>query len=79
MPPDASRASLYTSAPMLLQPDPSLAEVPGFSQEQLDRLARSVESRRRQLESDIDDYIRAKQHELRSFERQVHTPTPIHA
>jgi hypothetical protein len=60
---------------MLLQ-HPSLAEVPGFSKEQLDSLARSVESRRQQLESDIQDYIKSKQDELRKYERQVHTHSP---
>lgn len=50
------------------------AEVPGFSQEQLDRLARSVELRRQQLEEDINAYIQGKQEELRQYEHQVCPP-----
>lgn len=61
---------------MLLHSDPSLAEVPGFSREQLDALARSVELRRQQLESDITSYIKRKQDELRSHELQVHSASP---
>ncbi|CAO2651599.1 Nn.00g041690.m01.CDS01 [Neocucurbitaria sp. VM-36] len=56
---------------MLLHPDPSLAEVPGFSTEQLDALARSVELRRQQLENDIKDYIKRKQDELRKYEQEL--------
>ncbi|KAL6704200.1 hypothetical protein ACN47E_008457 [Coniothyrium glycines] len=56
---------------MHLQTDPSLAEAPGFSKEQLDVLARSVESRRQRLEADIRAYIKAKQDDLRSYERQL--------
>jgi hypothetical protein len=56
---------------MLLLPDPSLAEVPGFSREQLDALARSVELRRQQLENDIKDYIEHRQDELRTYEQEV--------
>ena len=59
---------------MLLQPDPGLAEVPGFTREQLDALARSVELRRQQLQRDIDAYIVAKQDELRAYGQQVTTP-----
>ena len=52
------------------------AEVPGFSQEQLDRLARSVEARRQQLEEDINAYIARKQDELQQFcESEVCTRT----
>ncbi|KAH7374349.1 hypothetical protein BKA66DRAFT_422776 [Pyrenochaeta sp. MPI-SDFR-AT-0127] len=58
---------------MLLRPDPSLAEVPGFSREQLDALARSVELRRQQLEKDIQAYIQRKQLDLRSYEQEVHS------
>jgi hypothetical protein len=47
------------------------AEVPGFSQEQLDSLARSVEARRLQLEEDINAYIARKQDELRQHETEV--------
>ena len=61
---------------MLLQPDPSLAEVPGFTKEQLDTLARSVELRRQQLQRDIDAYIASKQDELRNYGQQVTTPPP---
>ena len=56
---------------MLLHADPSLAEVPGFRKEQLDALARSVELRRQQLEDDINDYIKAKQHQLRAYGDEV--------
>ncbi|KAH7065972.1 hypothetical protein BKA63DRAFT_168215 [Paraphoma chrysanthemicola] len=56
---------------MLLQPDPGLAEVPGFSRKQLDALARSVELRRQQLEHDIQDYIRHRQDDLRSYEQEL--------
>lgn len=56
---------------MLLQSDPSLAEVPGFTKEQLDTLARSVELRRQQLQQDINDYIKSKQDELRDYGYQV--------
>jgi hypothetical protein len=58
---------------MFLTPDPSLAEVPGFSAEQLGALARSVELRRQQLESDIADYIARRQDELRKCEQEVPT------
>lgn len=59
---------------MHLHAAPSLAaEVPGFSQEQLDRLAHSVELRRQQLEEDINAYIRRKQDELRQYEQEVCT------
>ena len=54
---------------MHLHAAPNLAaEVPGFSREQLDRLARSVEARRQQLEEDINAYIARKQDELRQYE-----------
>jgi hypothetical protein len=56
---------------MLLHADPSLAEVPGFTKEQLDALARSVELRRQQLEHDIHDYIKAKQDQLRRHGQEV--------
>lgn len=56
---------------MLLHPDPSLAEVPGFSAEQLESLTRSVEQRRQKLEADINAYIRQKQEQLREYEREV--------
>ncbi|KAJ5042633.1 hypothetical protein J3E74DRAFT_279455 [Bipolaris maydis] len=56
---------------MLLQSDPSLAEVPGFTREQLDALARSVELRRQQLQQDINDYIKSKQDELRNYGHQL--------
>lgn len=59
------------SESMLLQPDPSLAELPGFTQEQLDALARSVECRRQQLDGDIRAYIKRKEAELRSYEQDV--------
>jgi hypothetical protein len=47
------------------------AEVPGCAQEQLDRLSRSVEARRQQLEEDINAYIARKQDELRRYESEV--------
>ncbi|RMZ67884.1 Endo-polygalacturonase D [Pyrenophora seminiperda CCB06] len=56
---------------MLLNADPSLAEVPGFTRQQLDGLARSVELRRQQLEQDIQHYIRVKQDELRQHEQEL--------
>ncbi|KAF1847485.1 uncharacterized protein K460DRAFT_363552 [Cucurbitaria berberidis CBS 394.84] len=56
---------------MLLHSEPSLAEVPGFSREQLDALACSVELRRQQLENDIKDYIKRKQDELRNYEQEL--------
>lgn len=56
---------------MLLQIDPSLAEVPGFSPEQLHALARSVEQRRQQLESDINAYIERQQAALRRHEQEL--------
>ncbi|CAE7188214.1 hypothetical protein P3342_008894 [Pyrenophora teres f. teres] len=56
---------------MLLNADPTLAEVPGFTREQLDGLTRSLELRRHQLEQDIQHYIRAKQDELRRYEQQL--------
>lgn len=58
--------------PMHLTTAPELAaEVPGCAQEQLDRLARSVEARRQQLEEDINAYIARKQDELRQYESEV--------
>lgn len=47
------------------------AEAPGCAQEQLDRLARSIEARRQQLEEDINAYIARKQDELRRYESEV--------
>ena len=52
------------------------AEVPGCAQEQLDRLARSVEARRQQLEEDINAYIARKQDELRRYESEVGPAMP---
>lgn len=54
-----------STAPLLV------AEVPGCAQEELDRLARSVEARRQQLEEDINAYIARKQEELRRYESEV--------
>lgn len=63
--------------PMHLSTAPLLAaEVPGCAQEQLDRLARSVEARRQQLEEDINAYIARKQDELRRYESEVGQVTP---
>ncbi|KAF2657238.1 hypothetical protein K491DRAFT_595379 [Lophiostoma macrostomum CBS 122681] len=56
---------------MLLSADPSLAEVPDVSPEQLASLTASVERKQQQLEADIHDYIRRKQDELRSYGREV--------
>ncbi|KAF2819330.1 hypothetical protein CC86DRAFT_375179 [Ophiobolus disseminans] len=56
---------------MHLHSDPSLAEVPGFTREQLDALARSVELRRQQLEHGIEAYIRDRQAELRSYGQEL--------
>lgn len=59
---------------------PSLAtEVPGCAQEQLDRLARSIEARRQQLEEDINAYIARKQDELRRYESEVGKPNRFRA
>lgn len=64
---------------MHLRSDPSLAEVPDLSPAQLERLTRSVESKKRKLEDDINDYISRKQNELSDYERQVCLPgCPIH-
>ncbi|KAH8724247.1 hypothetical protein GQ44DRAFT_773185 [Phaeosphaeriaceae sp. PMI808] len=60
-----------TAQSMLLHPDPGLAEVPGFSREQLDALARNVELRRQQLEKDIEQYIRHRQDELRTYGQEL--------
>jgi hypothetical protein len=56
---------------MLLHSDPRLAEVGDLSREQVDALTASVELRRQQLERDISEYIKQRQHELRSYEQQV--------
>lgn len=56
---------------MQLQIDPCLAEVPGFSPEQLDALTRSVELKKQKLEDDIKQYIVRKQEELRNYEREL--------
>lgn len=58
---------------MLLQADPSLAEVPGFTSEQLASLTRSIELKKQKLESDIHAYIRKKQRELALCEQEVST------
>jgi hypothetical protein len=70
-PAGALKEATKAAQSMLLRPDPSLAEVPGFTREQLDALARSVELRRQQLEQDIDDYIKHRQHDLRTYEQEV--------
>ena len=65
---------------MHLSTTPRLAaEVPGCAQEQLDRLARSVEARRLQLEEDINAYIARKQDELRRYESEVGVSPSPHA
>lgn len=56
---------------MLLQADPTLADVPGFSSEQLASLARSIERKKQRLESDIHAYIRRKQRELALYEQEL--------
>ena len=56
---------------MLLQLDPCLAEVPGFSPEQLASLTRSVELKKQKLEDDIKQYIARKQAELKNHEQEV--------
>jgi hypothetical protein len=43
------------------------AEVPGLSREQL----ASIKLRRQQLEDGIEDYIKARQQELRDYEQEV--------
>ncbi len=59
------------SPSMLLQADPSLAEVPGFSTEQLERLTRSIELKKQRLEADIHAYVMEKQRELAQYEHEV--------
>ncbi|KAI8942107.1 hypothetical protein NX059_000202 [Plenodomus lindquistii] len=56
---------------MLLQTDPSLAEVPGFSREQLEALASNVEQRRQQLEREINAYVQRQQAALRRHEQEL--------
>ncbi|KAF2735968.1 hypothetical protein EJ04DRAFT_562917 [Polyplosphaeria fusca] len=56
---------------MLLQKDPSLAEVPDFSPQQLETLTRSVEQKKQKLEGDIREYIRHKQDDLHQYERKL--------
>ncbi|KAF2248230.1 hypothetical protein BU26DRAFT_329736 [Trematosphaeria pertusa] len=56
---------------MLLHADPSLAEVPGFSTEQLESLTRSVELKKLKLEADITEYIARKQRDLRQYEQEL--------
>lgn len=55
----------------MLQVDPRLAEVPGCSTDQLESLARSIESKKQRLEADINAYIQHKQHELHQFQLEV--------
>ncbi|KAF2995552.1 hypothetical protein E8E13_003449 [Curvularia kusanoi] len=70
--PFSQRSLGSPSMPMHLTTAPELAaEVPGCAQEQLDRLARSVEARRQQLEEDINAYIARKQDELRQYESEL--------
>jgi transcription termination factor NusB len=61
---------------MHLHLDPSLAEVPDFSPQQLESLTRSVELKKQKLEADIRDYIQRQQEELRSYEREVPPASP---
>lgn len=56
---------------MLLHADPRLAEAAGFSTEQLEGLARSIEQKKHQLEADINAYIAKKQRELARYEHEV--------
>jgi hypothetical protein len=44
----------------------------GYTRKQLDALARNVEARRQQLEHGIDEYIRGRQEELRTYEKEVY-------
>src|SRR5262245_27917607 len=55
----------------MLVHDPSLAEAPGFTTEQLESLTRSVEQKKQRLEADIDAYIKKKQRELAHYEQEV--------
>ena len=50
-----------------------LAQAPDLNPQQLADLRRSVELKRRQLEDDIQEYIRSRQDCLYSYEREVHT------
>ena len=61
----------------MLQAEPILAEVQGCSTEQLESLARSIESKKFQLEADINAYIKQKQHELAHFGHQVLPAGPV--
>ncbi|CAI6334483.1 unnamed protein product [Periconia digitata] len=56
---------------MLLERDPTLAEAPGFTTEQLLELSRSVEAKQLQLEADINAYIKKKQHELALYQHEL--------
>jgi hypothetical protein len=58
---------------MHLQADPSLAEPPGFSTDQLKALSRSIEAKKQKLETEINAYINHKQRELAHYEQEVPT------
>lgn len=60
---------------MRLERDPSLAEAPGFTTEQLDSLSRSIEAKQQKLEADINAYIKKKQRELALYEHEVPYPS----
>ncbi|KAJ4356403.1 uncharacterized protein N0V89_004436 [Didymosphaeria variabile] len=55
----------------MLQVDPRLAELPGCSTEQLESLARSIESKKQRLEADINAYMKQKQHELDMYQHEL--------
>lgn len=55
----------------MLQSDPCLAEVPGFTPDQLASLTRSVELKKQKLEDDIKHYIVRKQAELKNHEQEL--------
>ncbi|KAF2751172.1 hypothetical protein M011DRAFT_103408 [Sporormia fimetaria CBS 119925] len=56
---------------MVLTSGASLAEAPDLSPQQLERLTRSVERKKQRLEADIAEYIRRKQADLHSYEREL--------
>jgi hypothetical protein len=65
------RVAPPSPAQQMLHSSLELAEAPDFSPQQLADLTRSVEQKKQQLEDDIQAYIRSKQGELRSYEREV--------
>lgn len=56
---------------MLLERDPSLAEAPGFTKEQLASLTAAVSAKQLKLEADINAYVAKKQAELTMYEQKL--------